>query len=76
MRLPRASGAAHDGIVGFVANQMEVLEDMWMRSDEYIDVETTPVLSRSRSAEGRGRAASRWSYTRSMSFAMRDGKDR
>src|SRR3954453_11342533 len=29
----------HEGAVGFVANQMEVLEDMWLRVDEYIDVD-------------------------------------
>ncbi len=29
----------HEGAVGFVANQMEVLEDMWLRADEYIDVD-------------------------------------
>jgi ketosteroid isomerase-like protein len=28
----------HDGAVGFVANQMEVLDGMWLRVDEYIDV--------------------------------------
>ncbi len=28
----------HDGAVGFVANQMEVLEDMWLRVDEHTDV--------------------------------------
>ena len=27
----------HDGAVGFVANQMEVLDGMWLRVDEYID---------------------------------------
>ncbi|MFL5780469.1 MAG: nuclear transport factor 2 family protein [Thermoleophilaceae bacterium] len=26
----------HDGAVGFVANQMEVLEDMWLRVDEIL----------------------------------------
>jgi ketosteroid isomerase-like protein len=26
----------HEGVVGFVANQMEVLEDMWLRIDEYV----------------------------------------
>jgi ketosteroid isomerase-like protein len=29
----------HEGAVGFVANQMEVLKDMWLRVDEYIDVD-------------------------------------
>jgi hypothetical protein len=29
----------HDGAVGFVANQMEVLESMWLRADEFIDVD-------------------------------------
>jgi ketosteroid isomerase-like protein len=29
----------HDGVVGFVANQMEVLDGMWLRVDEYIDVD-------------------------------------
>jgi hypothetical protein len=28
----------HEGVVGFVANQMEVLEGMWLRGEEYIDV--------------------------------------
>jgi ketosteroid isomerase-like protein len=28
----------HDGVVGFVANQMEVLDDMWLRVDEYLHV--------------------------------------
>ena len=28
----------HDGAVGFVANQMEVLDGMWRHVDEYIDV--------------------------------------
>jgi ketosteroid isomerase-like protein len=28
----------HEGAVGFVANQMEVLKEMWMRLDEFIDV--------------------------------------
>ena len=27
----------HTGAVGFVANQMEVLEGIWIRPDEYID---------------------------------------
>jgi ketosteroid isomerase-like protein len=27
-----------EGAVGFVANQMEVLKEMWMRLDEFIDV--------------------------------------
>jgi len=29
----------HDGAVGFVANQMEVLDDMWLRVDEYLHVD-------------------------------------
>jgi ketosteroid isomerase-like protein len=29
----------HDGAVGFVANQMEVLEGMWLKADEIIDVD-------------------------------------
>jgi hypothetical protein len=29
----------HEGVVGFVANQMEVLKEMWMRLDEFIDVD-------------------------------------
>jgi ketosteroid isomerase-like protein len=29
----------YEGVVGFVANQMEVLEDMWLRVDEYIHVD-------------------------------------
>ena len=28
-----------EGAVGFVANQMEVLKEMWMRLDEFIDVD-------------------------------------
>jgi ketosteroid isomerase-like protein len=28
-----------DGAIGFVENQMEVLEDMWLRADEVIDVD-------------------------------------
>jgi ketosteroid isomerase-like protein len=28
-----------EGAIGFVANQMEVLEGMWMRVDEFIDVD-------------------------------------
>ena len=33
-----APGADHlDRIAGLVANQMEVLEEMWLRADEYID---------------------------------------
>ena len=28
----------HDGVVGFVANQMEVLEEMWLQLDELIEV--------------------------------------
>src|SRR2546430_17377213 len=28
------------GAVGFVANQMEVLDDMWLRVDEYVHVDT------------------------------------
>lgn len=27
------------GAIGFVANQMEVLEEMWMRLDEFLDVD-------------------------------------
>ena len=27
-----------EGLIGFVANQMEVLKDMWLRLDEFIDV--------------------------------------
>ena len=29
----------HDGAVGFVANQMDVLQGMWTRADEFIDVD-------------------------------------
>jgi ketosteroid isomerase-like protein len=29
----------HEGAVDFVANQMEVLEGMWLRVNEYIDVD-------------------------------------
>jgi ketosteroid isomerase-like protein len=29
----------HEGAVGFVANQMDALEGMWLRADEYIDVD-------------------------------------
>jgi hypothetical protein len=28
-----------DGVIGFVANQMEVLKEMWMRLDEFIEVD-------------------------------------
>jgi hypothetical protein len=28
----------HDGVVQFVANQMEVLDGMWLRADEFIDI--------------------------------------
>jgi ketosteroid isomerase-like protein len=28
-----------EGAIGFVANQMEVLKEMWMRLDEFIDVD-------------------------------------
>ena len=31
--------SGHEGVVGFVANQMEVLEDMWLRADDYIEVD-------------------------------------
>jgi hypothetical protein len=34
----------HDGAVGFVANQMEVLDGMWLRVDEYIDVDDGGVI--------------------------------
>jgi ketosteroid isomerase-like protein len=27
----------HDGAVGFVVNQMEVLERMWLRADDYVE---------------------------------------
>jgi ketosteroid isomerase-like protein len=27
----------HDGAIAFVANQMEVLEEMWLRIDEYLE---------------------------------------
>ena len=29
----------HEGAVGFVTNQMEVLEGMWLRVNEYVDVD-------------------------------------
>ena len=29
-------GRGHDGVVGFVANQMDVLDDMWLRVDDHI----------------------------------------
>jgi ketosteroid isomerase-like protein len=29
----------HEGAVGFVANQMEVLADMWLRVDDYVHVD-------------------------------------
>jgi ketosteroid isomerase-like protein len=29
----------HEGLVGFVANQMEVLEGMWLRLEEYVYVD-------------------------------------
>jgi ketosteroid isomerase-like protein len=29
----------YEGAVGFVANQMEVLKDMWMQAHQYIDVD-------------------------------------
>ena len=28
----------HEGAVGFVANQMDVLDGMWLRGDEYLEV--------------------------------------
>ena len=31
--------SGHEGVVGSVADQMEVLEDMWLRADDYIDVD-------------------------------------
>ena len=34
----------HDGAVGFVANQMEVLDGMWLRVDEYIEVDDAGVI--------------------------------
>ncbi len=35
----------HDGAVGFVVNQMDVLEGMWLRVDEYIEVGEDRVLA-------------------------------
>ena len=29
----------HDGVVDFVANQMEVLDEMWLRVDDYLHVD-------------------------------------
>ena len=34
----------HEGAVGFVANQMEVLDDMWLRVDEYLRVDSELVV--------------------------------
>ena len=34
----------HEGAVGFVANQMEVLDGMWLRVDEYIYVDDDSLL--------------------------------
>ena len=31
--------SGHEGAVGFVANQMEVLDEMWLRVDEYLYVD-------------------------------------
>jgi len=33
-----------EGAVGFVANQMDVLEDMWLRADDFIDVDDDRLL--------------------------------
>ena len=44
----------HDGAVGFVANQMEVLDDMWLRVDD----SGTGGGPRSRGAAGVGAASS------------------
>ena len=35
--LHQGTVAGHDGAIAFVANQMEVLEDMWLRIDEYFE---------------------------------------
>jgi hypothetical protein len=35
----------HDGVVRFVANQMEVLESMWLRLDELIEVRDERVVA-------------------------------
>ena len=45
----------HDGAVGFVANQMEVLDDMWLRVDEYIDVADAGVIAVAITFGGRAR---------------------
>ena len=34
----------HDGLVEFVANQMEVLDGMWLRVDEHIDVDDDELI--------------------------------
>lgn len=56
-----------EGAVAFVANQMEVLEEMWMRLDEFIDVDENRSSRGSHSGAGRGKPRSPSSCTRSMS---------
>ena len=34
----------HEGAVGFVENQMEVLEDMWLRVDEWVYVDDSHLV--------------------------------
>lgn len=59
----------HDGAVGFVANQMEVLEGMWLRVDEYIDVDDGGVIVVAITFGGRARHSGiEVDCTRSMSF--------
>jgi ketosteroid isomerase-like protein len=45
----------HEGAVGFVANQMEVLDGMRLRVDEYIDVDDGSVIVVAITFDGRAR---------------------
>ena len=57
----------HEGAVGFVMNQMEVLERMWLRVDEYIDVDEDWLIAPPLSVDRHGTPVPRSRCTRSMS---------
>ena len=64
----------HDGAVGFVANQMEVLDEMWLRVDEYLHVDDEYVVVAIRFG-GRSRHTDLDVELRPIHvFTLRDGK--
>ena len=64
----------HDGVVGFVANQMDVLDDMWLRVDDHIHDTDDCVVVAITFGGRHGAAALRSRCTPSISFGCATAK--